>query len=373
MPKKTKKPPKPPASTAQQAADIVAKILGPQLSSVNTAYRNQGQGLQAAYGAAAELSKGVAPAITQTYDAASAREAVIAKGLQLGAQLAGSETAGQSNTLLGQQGSQQQVQPADIGSVLGTLGGLGASGLNREGAAFSAAAEFLPTKSTNLGLDSLKQAEQGRLQAVKEINAQRPKLIQDTLGGLQSAAQSDRDQRFKEREQRFKEGLAAAEFDFKLEGENFDRAATTERLKQGRASLGIRQSQQRFNQLLSKAKLELDEGQFKLAIAKENRLRRSPRKGGFSAVQKRDLQQLAFETAREGKLGVPAEGVLEPDATKAEDWASIPDKPPVEILRDLIAAGVPFSIAMKSIVRFYPRTRAWVGKRNTSTIPDRKR
>lgn len=175
----------------QQAAQIVQQILGPQIASTNETYRNQGASAQAAYDAVAKMQEGVAPAITKTYDAASARQAVIAKGLDLGAQLAGAETSGASNQLLGQNNSPQQVKAADIGSILSTLGGMSASGLNREGAAFSAAAEFLPGQSRLLGVDAVKGANQAGASAVAGLNAKRPELLQGALNQILEGKRAD--------------------------------------------------------------------------------------------------------------------------------------------------------------------------------------
>jgi len=173
------------SAMAAQAAKLVAQILGPQIQSTQAAYRDKGASANAAYAAAAQMQQPVAGQIDQTYAGASARDAVIAKGLAVGAQLAGGQTADASNAVLAQNNSPQQVKAADIGSVLGSLGGLSAQGLNREGAAFSAAARFLPTQSRNLGIDAVKAAGNEGAAAVGAINAKRPELVQGILGQLQ--------------------------------------------------------------------------------------------------------------------------------------------------------------------------------------------
>lgn len=173
-----------------QARAQVAAILNPQTSALNTAYRNQGAGLNAAYGAVAEMQKGVAPAIQVTYDAASARQAVIGKGFSDGFKMASGGAESDLNKILADQGSQQKVTGAgEAGAnVLYGLGGaLPAGELNAQGAAFASAAQYLPGQARQLGLDSLKASEQARVQALRELQGQRPKLMQDALAGLQGA------------------------------------------------------------------------------------------------------------------------------------------------------------------------------------------
>ncbi|HXH87327.1 MAG TPA: hypothetical protein VNI55_01800 [Gaiellaceae bacterium] len=91
-----------------------------------------------------------------------------------------------------------------------------------------------------------------------------------------------------------------------------------------------------FSQTLTTAKLDLSEKQYQLALAREERLSQPTAKtakatGGFTAAQKQDLSAVAFDTA-------------------ADDFKA--KTRPVETLRDLIAAGVPFSIAVRAIQRF---------------------
>ncbi|MCR4340802.1 MAG: hypothetical protein NUW01_13050 [Gemmatimonadaceae bacterium] len=178
-----------PQQLAAQARAQIAAILGPQIASTNTAYQNQGAGLNAAYGAVAQMQEGIAPAIQGTYDAASARQAVIGKGYADGFKMASEGAAEGLNSLL-DPGSPQTITPAGqsgANALYGLGGALPAGELNAQGAAFASAAEYLPMQSRQLGLDSLKASELGRVQAVRELQAQRPKLMQDALAGLQGA------------------------------------------------------------------------------------------------------------------------------------------------------------------------------------------
>ena len=94
------KKPKPQQTPQQQARALVEQILGPQIRTTQEQYRNQGASLQAAYAALAKLNEGVAPAIQGTYDTASSRQAVIAKGYADGFKQASEKSAFDANALL---------------------------------------------------------------------------------------------------------------------------------------------------------------------------------------------------------------------------------------------------------------------------------
>ena len=163
------KKPKPQQTPQQQARKLVEQILGPQIKSTTEQYRNQGASLQAAYAALAKLNEGVAPAIQGTYDQASSRQAVIAKGYADGFKQASEKSAFDANELLAQQGSPQQVTPAGeagANALYGFGGAIPAGTLNQQGAAFTAAARFLPGQDRRLGIDAAKSAGIGGRAAV---------------------------------------------------------------------------------------------------------------------------------------------------------------------------------------------------------------
>ena len=190
------KKPKPQQTPQQQARRLVEQILGPQIKSTTEQYRNQGASLQAAYAALAKLNEGVAPAIQGTYNQASAQQAVIGKGYSAGFELGSKGAAFDLNALLAQQGSPQQVTPAgEAGAkaLYGFGGALPAGTLNQQGAAFTAAARFLPGQDRRLGIDAVKSAGIGGRAAVAELEAKRPGLVQSALGDI-NAEQMRRDQ-----------------------------------------------------------------------------------------------------------------------------------------------------------------------------------
>jgi hypothetical protein len=331
--------PKPKPKTPQQRAqELVQQVLGPQIKASNQAYANQGASQNAAYQAAAQLQQQVAPQIQQGYDAASSREAVIAKGLQVGAQLAGQETSGASNALLAQNNSPQQVKAADIGAPLATLGGMSAQNLNQQGAAFGAAARFLPTQSLNLGIDAIKQSGLQGMEARNALEAQRPGLVTQARGQLSEEAARN-------------EGLRQNEIALraKLGDAEFDRNVTVERLKNDRARIALSQLQSDRNFNLSLERLGIQDSGLRLRAAElELKRRKKPGvKGGFTAKQRKDLKADAGALARNAYQGLTVV-----DEKTGEETVY----PPIlyqEAIRRALDAGIPLVIAQQALNRYY--------------------
>ena len=302
MPKKQKKEKK-----------IVQEILGPQIKSTQEEYRNQGAGLQAAYNALAKINEGVAPAIQGTYDAASARQAVIGKGYSAGFELAMKGADFDANALLAQQGSPQQVNSqgaAGANALYGFGGAIPAGTLNQQGAAFTSAAKLLPGQDTRLGIDAVKGANIGGRSAVKELEAKRPALIQDALGTINDA-QAKRDQL----------AFEAKVFGVKQGNEEFDQQLALMKEMRARGQADISNS-------FRAAGLGLSRQRLKLAQARENRLGKPKKKGGFSDSQKQRLAEQALDTASEA---------FEEDAD------------PIRVLDLLTRKGIPLSYALSAI------------------------
>jgi hypothetical protein len=103
----------------------------------------------------------------------------------------------------------------------------------------------------------------------------------------------------------------------------------------------------------SLAKLDLSERQYQLALQREARLRTaSAKKGGFTAKQKNELRQLAYATASEAKNGI------EPDANG--EGGMDPISNPNAVLRDMLLQGIPYTMAIKAVERFYGSRRKWL-------------
>ena len=307
------KKPKPQQTPQQQARKLVEQILGPQIKSTTEQYRNQGASLQAAYAALAKLNEGVAPAIQGTYNQASAQQAVIGKGYSAGFELGSKGAAFDANALLAQQGSPQQVTPAGeagANALYGFGGAIPAGTLNQQGAAFTAAARFLPGQDRRLGIDAVKSAGIGGRAAVAELEAKRPGLVQSALGDI-NAEQMRRDQ------------LAFEEkvFGIKQGNEEFDQQLAI--IKEQRL-----QSQADVSNSLRAAGLGLSRKRLALAWAKERRLSKEKKKGGFTESQKQRMAEQALDTARD---------------------AFDEDADPLRVLDLLLKQRIPLSFALSAI------------------------
>jgi hypothetical protein len=311
-----------PAQMAKQAAALVSQILGPQIASTQRQYANQGAGAQAAYNAAAKLQEPVAGQISDTYDTASARQAVISKGLAVGAQLAQQETTGDANATLQQNNSPQTVKAADISSVLGTLGSLDAGGMNREGAAFSSAARFLPTQSRNLGIDAVTQAGNQGTEAVNAINARRPEFVQGVLGQLQ-------DNELKQRAAAQNDAILAREGYIKETGMTPEGGMPFATRKWLTDTFGV-------DPITSLPTLE-----YQRAATAQKQYQQRGKKGGFTASQIRDLKGDALVDAR--------------DAFDSETTYQ-------DAILTMLAGGYPLVIAQNALNRFWRQpgvVQAW--------------
>lgn len=360
----------------QALAPILAELARQKQQEQSRAANQQATATASASGLSDVLG-GIAPQIQGDYQKAS--DSAFEYGRQLGLQYASgsNQDAGGLNEFLAKQGSPGQVKAAGDagGTVLAGLGGLiPASGMLREGAAFTAAARNLP--ATALGRGQEQSAAIGResLDRLSQLDA----LVRGEktkLPGLASEIRSQQaDQKVKQRAQKLNEllavenlGLDKAQFEFdknfkvgqanadldkfydkldldrqKLDrdSDQFNDKLALERLKSDR-SFRLGKTKATFDRTLKQTKMNLDQKKYELALAREKRMSLPKDKGGFTQKQKRDMAQIAFETASDDFKGY-----------KDDDGNDVPPRPPVETLRDLIAADVPFSVAIKAIQRF---------------------
>jgi hypothetical protein len=322
--------PTPQELAIQALAPVLAEIQRQQAEEKRRAQRAQ-QHAQGVAGGLAQVLGGIAPQTQATYKAAGDSTAAYAKGFSAAA--AGDSNAaaqGLNDILARTNGGPQQVQAAGQagGDVLYGLGGyIPASNLAREGAAFTAAAQNLPATALRQGFSQAGQIglqSQDKLTQLEALlrgeKAKLPGLVNDIRA--QQAEQSTKDRAARLNELVAVETLGIKKDQLGINQQNANTAAARARLSAANA---------RFSQLLGRAKLELAGDQYDLAVQREIRLGKPKKKGGFTAKQKQDLSQTAFETA-------------------ADDFDA--GTKPVETLRDLIAAGVPFSLAIRAIQRF---------------------
>lgn len=140
----------------------------------------------------------IAPRVSGAYDTAATRQATFAKGLSDGLRMKSEGAAGETNAFLDTIGAPagQHVSPDSAVAAGDTLYGLGgyipASDLNREGAAFGAAAEALPGYARLRGQEDFTsnlfagdQQQRTFDDQIATLAAGKPKLVNDLYSQLE--------------------------------------------------------------------------------------------------------------------------------------------------------------------------------------------
>jgi hypothetical protein len=341
-----------------RAQEYAETVLSPSLEAIRAeraeAERMAQQRAQAMAGynqAAAQMLQSIGPQVQQGYAGAAGRTANFGKGYSVGMQISQQGAADEANRLLAMNGApqgQQQTVTSDAADVLyGTGGVIPATSLEREGAAFGAAASQLPATQLGMGRVSLqalmeKAAEEQRDfdRAVREIESKRPGVVQEALADL-------KDQEMKTRAQRLNERIAEQELGLKFESAS-----------QGRARLA--QGQQRLNQQARNdlARLDLSAANYQLAVQREQRLSRGKGKGGFTPKQRADLQKRAGELAKQLYWGEQPKRKYVAKNPPGQRWVKVPGTEIEgvgywEAMKELLNAGIPYSMARKTLNRLY--------------------
>ncbi len=230
------------SQTAQEVADQrVNAVINPQLEAIQraqaeadaraaAAWQRQQEAIAGYSQAAAQMLQGTGQQVQQGYADAGQRTANYAKGFSIGFNSAVSGNADEANRLLAMNGSGQTVQSAGSpgADVIYGLGGfIPASSLEREGAAFGAAASMLP--STQLGYGSQRLA-QGQQQFATDAEARRQQyedMRRDVLG-TRGQLTSQELQRIRENNRAklaFAEQKRAARANERIQQESVDRQA----------------------------------------------------------------------------------------------------------------------------------------------------
>lgn len=336
----------PAVQAANQAlAPVLAEIRRQQAEEQRRAAAQQ-QAARDRAGGLAGVLEGIAPQTQATYKVAGDSTAAFAKGFAVAAAGDSNAAKAELDSILARTGQGQTVRAAgeNGGDVLYGLGGfIPASGLAREGAAFTAAAQNLPATARLQGESQVGQLALQSRDKMSELNAllrgekaKLPGLVQEF--GAQQA-----DSARKDRAERLNELIAVENLGIRKDqlGISKENAVTS------RMSVQLRASQQKFNQILAKAKLDLDQDQFGLALQREQRMSKPKKKGGFTDAQRQELQQTALDTARDDFKGAKYD-----EKGNFAGYDPTERRAPVETLRDLIGGGVPFSLAIKAIQRF---------------------
>jgi hypothetical protein len=341
-----------------QAQALVAAAYDPAKTSLE-AQRQQAlaeaaarqQAIQGFAQAGAEQVAPIGGQVQAGYQDAAARTATYSKGFSVGMQLAQQGSADDINSFLAKNGSPvgQQVQgntgAADV--LYGSTGFIPASGLEREGAAFGAAARQLPATMLGRGQQLQYESQRESQKTDREYLAELSKIEAERPGAVQKALLELKDAALKERAQRVDEQIAIEKLgiDRKRLGLESDRVGISlENAKTSRMNANT----QRYNSQLRKLqndrsyqatlkRLGLQEAG--LAI-RATELEAKKRSGGFTKNKLLDLKADALATARAAVDG----GYRDKDGV----WVPV-HKRPVDVLRDLLDHDVPFSVAISAI------------------------
>jgi hypothetical protein len=161
-----------PSQIAQAAERQAAQAVAAALAEIEASAQGRGEAIQGFSQAAAAESAKAAPMIQQAYQGAARDTASFAQGYSQGFQEELRKSEGDLNAFLAKQGAPegQMIQPSGAADVLyGIAGAQPASSLAQQGAAFTAAAGFLP--SAALGRGQYLQAEM-----LRDAEAERKKL-----------------------------------------------------------------------------------------------------------------------------------------------------------------------------------------------------
>jgi hypothetical protein len=335
-----------------QAQALVAAAYDPAKASLE-AQRQQAlaeaaarqQAIQGFAQAGAEQVAPIGDQVQGGYQDAAARTAQYSKGFSVGMQLAQQGSADEINSFLAKNGSPQGQQvrgntgAADV--LYGTTGFIPASGLEREGAAFGAAARQLP--ATMLGRGQQLQYESQResqktdreyLAELSKIEAERPGAVQKALLELKDAALKERAQRVDEQIAIEKLGISKANLGVSQYNAQTSRinAATT----RYNASLTRLQNDRSYQNALTS--LGIDEGNLRLRAAELEAKLKQPKGGkrSFTAKQIADFKTQAWDIATDAFA----------DVGKDDNGYQV-------VIREMLGRGIPLSIAQKALNQFW--------------------
>jgi ribosomal protein L19E len=364
-----------------QAQALVAAAYNPATASLE-AQRQQAaaeaaarqQGIQGFAQAAAQQVAPIAGQVQGGYQDAAARTATYSKGFSIGMQMAQQGSANDINSFLAKNGSPvgQQVK-GDTGAadvLYGTTGFIPASGLEREGAAFGAAASMLP--ATMLGRGQQLQYESQRdaqktdkefLADLQAIEAKRPGAIQQALAELKNAALKDRAQRLDEQVAIEKLGISKAQLGLSAQRNQIsaaNAATSRDRAATSRYNADLKRLQNDRNWKAKIRALGLQEYGLDLRAAElEARLKQKKGLKGFTRGQIASYKKKAGDIA-------------------SDAFADVGDTPNgyQEAIREMLTRGIPLSIAQASLNQFWTQPgqggRPYVKFQNRRPKPKKK-
>jgi hypothetical protein len=205
---------------AQASQSAALKLIRDQQARADAANLAKGQSIQGFATAAANLAKGDAAAAQAPFETAAHSQAGFGKGYSDTAQTAINQDAQAANDFLAKLGSPQSVTAPQGADAIYHMGGaVPARALSTAGAAFGAQAALQPGNLLARGqqdytsnLFAGRTADQGFSDQVATLAAQNPKLVQDFLAHIQSAARQDQQLAQSQRDSDRQYALSVAKF-----------------------------------------------------------------------------------------------------------------------------------------------------------------
>jgi hypothetical protein len=319
---------------AQRVRHAVGAQTDPLIAQINREAGAQSATIDQSTRARAESLRGVAPVVSGAFGRAEQATAGVGDVLSEHLAASGNEAGRGLRDVL----AQMNAPEALVNQVAGGVEGLGQGAANTEfalqsgvlrdllarGAEAETYAGLLPAFAQSEGAQAQQGVRSSADKSIADIRSKIPSAVASLLGEA-------RNQELQKAIARQGFGLDQAKLGQRQQEQAFGQAATGERLRQSAQRLELDASKTGFNQALSASKLKLSQQQYNLAVKREGRLEKPSKKGGFTPAQRQNFSQIAFESASDAY---------------AQRMA------PVEVLRDLIASGVPFTFAIRALQRF---------------------
>jgi hypothetical protein len=170
------------------ARKLTEAMLGPERRRLQSEMHRRGQAITGFTGALAGELGDIAPNVQAGYQGAAKDTAAFSKGFSDGLAQLQQGTAQENNEFLGMIGApagQMQAPGSALADVLyGTSGAIPGASLEREGAAFGAAASMLPAQAAGRGQQELVRSQYDYNAQLAELAKRRPELMRQILQEL---------------------------------------------------------------------------------------------------------------------------------------------------------------------------------------------
>lgn len=337
---------------AAQARQMVDALLAPQRLALDTQATTQQQAIEAFTKALMGIAGEQVGPVGQDYDNAIAQQAALAAESRAGLAASSPNADIQADlAAIGAPDAQKQQVADQLANVFGgggatlfeTGGRIPGASLAANKAAELAYAREIPGIIGLQGGQNLATALAAAAQKRAELEATVPGLILQTQSSLA-------DQEIKQQALQINASLAGV----KLADAQSRIKARDAKTKIDVASAIDRQRRWAIDTFGFDPQSGLTTVEYKRYLLAEKKASQTSKKGGFTAKQRKDMQAEAFATAQADFVG----GYTDSGGNFVETGK----RRPVETLKDMLASGIPFDIAVKALQRFWPHTQSWSKK-----------